>query len=112
MDNNWVGYYPGSMFDTTGLRTYGSVLHWYGEIVDIGDNENSYTDMGSGHFASEGYGKAAWMRLLKYWSTGDVLTDYRTPITTVQTPGQYSVAQNFDNTGSWGSYMFYGGPGR
>jgi len=112
LNGNWVGYYPATLFDTTGLRSGASTAYWYGENVDIGDGYNSYTDIGSGHFASEGWAKAAYMRLLKYRNTSDTLVHYRNPVSVVETPGQYTVDERFDNTGSWGSYMYFGGPGR
>jgi hypothetical protein len=111
-NHNWIGYYPASLFDTTGLRSSGSEVHWYGEMIDAGDGVNSYTDIGSGHFANEGFGKAAFMRLLQYRNTSNTMVQYKDLITTLGKSGQYSVDGYFSNTGSWGSYMFFGGPGR
>jgi hypothetical protein len=112
LNGNWVGYYPATLFDTTGLRTMAATAYWYGESVDIGDGYNSYTDIGSGYFASEGYAKAAYMRMLQYRNTSGSLVDYRNPVSIVETPGQYTVDERFDNLGTWGSYMYFGGPGR
>jgi hypothetical protein len=110
-NHHWVGYYPATLFDTTGLRTYASKAYWYGESIDEGDNDNTYTDIGSGYFANQGFTKAAFMRLLKYRTMNDTFAHYVNPIIIYDTPGQYTVDPYFDSTGSWGSYMYFGGPG-
>lgn len=111
-NNEWIGYYPGSLFRKDGLRSEANKVSWYGEIVDADDGYATYTDMGSGSHAAAGYRKAAYMRNLKYFETNRGLpSDYRgTPI--VSDSRCYSLATWYASGGSWGSYQFWGGPGR
>ncbi|KAG1368776.1 hypothetical protein COCNU_14G012440 [Cocos nucifera] len=56
-----LGYWPSSLFP---YLTNGCVLvEWGGEIVNLNSNgQHTSTQMGSGHFAEEGYGKASYIR--------------------------------------------------
>ncbi|CAN1168571.1 hypothetical protein LINPERHAP2_LOCUS27884, partial [Linum perenne] len=64
-----VGYWPGSLFRN--LRTSASLLEWGGEIINKKKNGlHTDTQMGSGHFPSEGYSKAAYFRSLEYVDGG------------------------------------------
>jgi Neprosin len=81
VDGNWwvyvngepIGYYPGELFDTTGLREKADSIAWYGEVTDFNDGITTPTDMGSGAFAHEGWGRAAYMRNLQFRDLATVL---------------------------------------
>ncbi|VVB03333.1 unnamed protein product [Arabis nemorensis] len=68
--------------------------------------------MGSGHFAEEGFKKAAFFHTLEY------LGGYKHPITPALDSLQTSVTRpecynlNVGSSQRWGTYFFYGGPGR
>ncbi|CAN0881754.1 hypothetical protein LINGRAHAP2_LOCUS14416 [Linum grandiflorum] len=68
------------------------------------------TDMGSGHFPSEGWGKAAFIRKMGYIDEGGNLKDAHDLYPYSTRPQCYSV-----NIGDWddflGAHIFYGGPG-
>jgi len=63
-NHNWLGYYPGGLFDMLGYEA--CEVHWYGEVYDDDPTLWTSTDMGSGRFAAEGLGYAAYFRLPAY----------------------------------------------
>ncbi|CAN1168525.1 hypothetical protein LINPERPRIM_LOCUS19255, partial [Linum perenne] len=67
-----VGYWPGDLF--TNLKKSASLLQWGGEVINKKANGfHTRTQMGSGHFPSEGFHKAAYFRSLIYFDeNGDV----------------------------------------
>ncbi|OAA70400.1 carboxyl-terminal proteinase [Cordyceps fumosorosea ARSEF 2679] len=117
VNGRWVGYYAGSMFVTRGnaaattLADHADTIDWYGEIYQS-EGPMTTTDMGSGHFAAEGYGKAAYIRNIRLTGTDDKASDYdgsRGVI--VSDSNRYSIDTHFKSGTSWGSYFFLGGPG-
>ncbi|KAF3570371.1 hypothetical protein F2Q69_00061228 [Brassica cretica] len=59
-----VGYWPVSLF--THLMEHGNMVQFGGEIVNAQpDGSHTSTQMGSGHFAGEGFGKASYFRNLE-----------------------------------------------
>ena len=69
-NNNWLGYYPGSLFNL--INTGGCQAHWYGEVYDPTPTSWTNTNMGSGLFASQGFGKAAYYRDAYYVDPANV----------------------------------------
>lgn len=59
-NHNWLGYYPPEFFDAMTFEA--CEVHWYGEVHDFTPTSWTSTDMGSGKFASEGLGNAAYFR--------------------------------------------------
>lgn len=59
----WLGYYPTDTFPNE-LKEHGCETLWYGEVYDPKSTPLTWTwtDMGSGQFASAGFGKAAYFR--------------------------------------------------
>ncbi|KAJ3498655.1 hypothetical protein NLG97_g944 [Lecanicillium saksenae] len=117
VNGKWVGYYPASMFVTRGnsagvtLADHANTVDWYGEIYQSEDSMTT-TDMGSGHFASEGYGKAAYIRNILITGTDDRDTDYDGSAgVVVSDTNRYTIDTHFKSGQSWGSYFFLGGPG-
>jgi Neprosin len=112
-NSNWIGYYPASLFSTSGLRSRASKVAFYGEIVDSADHaSSSRTDMGSGYWPEYGWTWAAYMRNLRYQSgTGGSMSKYAPQNTWVTDANEYDMIGEFDNTGSWKSYFWLGGPG-
>jgi Neprosin len=55
----WIGYYPATLFNESGLRSQAGKIGWYGEVVDAGDHAGTTaTDMGNGHWPYEVRGVA------------------------------------------------------
>ena len=55
-----LGYFPAGLF--TMLKTGGCRAHWYAEVYDGTPVNWTFTDMGSGQFASAGLNQAAYIR--------------------------------------------------
>ena len=117
VNGKWAGYYPAKLF-TRGsnqpeqtLESSANQINWYGEIAQSEDAQTT-TDMGSGHFAKDGYGKAAYLRNLKYTDTGGADQDYDgSSGTVVSDPKRYSIDAYWDQDAQWGNHFFLGGPG-
>lgn len=117
VNGKWVGYYPANMFVTKGnaagstLADHADTIFWYGEIYQS-EGSLTTTDMGSGHFANEGYGKAAYIRNILVTGTDDRDGDYDGSAgVSVSDPNRYTIDTHFRSGQSWGSYFFLGGPG-
>lgn len=111
-NGRWIGYYPASLFNANGLRSKAEKVAFYGEIVDSGkDSRSSWTDMGSGYWPDRGWKWSAYMSNLRYQSgTGGSMSRY-SGTTWESNPNEYGIEAHFDNTGSWKSYCWVGGPG-
>ncbi|XP_076900262.1 protein neprosin-like [Bidens hawaiensis] len=103
-----IGYWPSSLF--THLRTRATEVQWGGEIVNLGSGGyHTTTEMGSGHFPGEWFGKASYMRKIE---TVDGSNTLRTAdVSTAHEQNCYDIVTSVDN-GGWGRYFFFGGPGR
>lgn len=117
VNGKWAGYYPASMFVTKGnaaaatLADHANAIDWYGEIYQS-EGPMTTTDMGSGHFASEGYGKAAYIRNILITGTDDNDSDYDgSRGVLVSDTNRYTIDTHFNSETTWGSYFFLGGPG-
>ena len=110
----WIGYYPASLFSTSGLRSQAGKVAWYGEVVDSGNHAGTTaTDMGNGHWPYEGWQHCAYMSHLYYQSsTGGALSRYNPSSVYGTNSLCYDIDGHFDNTGSWGPYFWWGGSGR
>jgi hypothetical protein len=110
----WIGYYPAQLYaiESGGLATGSTFINWYGEIVDVTDGKATETWMGSGNFASEGFGYAAYMRNIKTYRTDcNCAANYSPQYYGVTNSKCYSYAPSFNSGTTWGSYFFFGGPG-
>ena len=114
VNGTWIGYYPASLFNSTGLRSEAEKVAWYGEIVDSGDHAGTTrTDMGNGHWPYEGWQRCAYMSNLSYQSgTGGQMARYNPGTVYASHPSCYGIESHFDNTGSWGPYFWWGGSGK
>jgi hypothetical protein len=63
-NSNWLGYYPGNLFNL--IPSGGCQAHWYGEVFDPTPTDWTSTNLGSGLFASGGFGQAAYMMTPSY----------------------------------------------
>ncbi len=121
----WAGYYPyckggdsepcaqGTLFSIAGIRDKANRLDWYGEIFDSSAPAATSTDMGSGAFANQRWGKAAYFRNLLYmwsptqawwWNSGSIST---TDSACYSADGPY-----YSSNANWRNWFYYGGPGK
>ena len=106
-----VGYWPKDLFSETGLGFAAATLAWGGEVLNSGEFPGqTYTEMGSGHFPYEGYGKACYIRNMNVLKNDYVLPplvdDLQAHITN---PTCYD-AKKYHN-GYFGTHIFLGGNG-
>ena len=116
VQDRYIGYYPGSLYSTNisdasaTLADHASSNAFYGEIYQQESNFTT-TDMGSGEFASTGWGKSAYIRKLSYTDRNGSSHDYGGQSTTVSDPSRYTLEEHFNSGTDDGSYQFLGGPG-
>ncbi|XP_059656172.1 protein neprosin-like [Cornus florida] len=104
-----VGYWPSFLF--THLRSHASMVQFGGEIVNTRPSGvHTTTQMGSGHFAGDGFRKASYFRNLQVVDWGNNLIPLSNFRVLADHPNCYSI-QRWANR-VWGNYFYYGGPGR
>ncbi|XP_052205089.1 uncharacterized protein LOC127809945 [Diospyros lotus] len=104
-----VGYWPSFLF--THLRDHASMIQFGGEVVNTNPSgSHTSTQMGSGHFPREGFGRASYFRNLQVvdWDNSLIpLSDLRV---LADHPNCYDIQGGINAV--WGNYFYYGGPGR
>ncbi|CAN1347878.1 hypothetical protein LINPERPRIM_LOCUS41270 [Linum perenne] len=104
-----VGYWPAFLFSH--LRSHASMVQFGGEVVNSrSTGVHTYTQMGSGHFADEGFGKASYFRNLQTVDWDNNLLPLTNLHLLADHPNCYNIRQGRNNV--WGTYFYYGGPGR
>ncbi|KAJ0095373.1 hypothetical protein Patl1_16074 [Pistacia atlantica] len=103
-----VGYWPSFLF--THLRDHASMVQFGGEIVNSRTNGHTSTQMGSGHFAGEGFGKASYFRNLQVVDWDNNLIPLSNLRVLADHPNCYDIQGGINRV--WGNYFYYGGPGR
>lgn len=104
-----VGYWPAFLFSH--LRSHASMVQFGGEIVNSrSSGYHTSTQMGSGHFAEEGFGKASYFRNLQVVDWDNNLLPLTNLHLLADHPNCYDIRQGKNNV--WGTYFYYGGPGR
>ncbi|EEF30664.1 conserved hypothetical protein [Ricinus communis] len=108
--NNYVlGYWPASLFSY--LADSATMIEWGGEVVNSElDGQHTTTQMGSGHFPEEGFGKSGYFKNIQIVDGSNKLRVPKDTDTFTEQPNCYNV--QIGNDGDWGNYFFYGGPGR
>ena len=110
LGTQWVGYYPGTLFDSAGVKNEAARVSYGGEIVDLNPVAHTRTDMGSGGYPAGGWAQTAYTRTLRTISTSNVwqpastATEFRTDAFC------YDVALSFAG-GPWADYFYFGGEG-
>ncbi|XP_066342252.1 protein neprosin-like [Miscanthus floridulus] len=102
-----VGYWPSSIFSY--LADSASSVMWGGEVSSPNPVQTS-TQMGSGHFPEEGFGKASYIRNIQVVGSSNILKSPDNVDLLSSQQGCYNV-QNGTNR-NWGTYIYYGGPGK
>ncbi|XP_050224702.1 uncharacterized protein LOC126674311 [Mercurialis annua] len=104
-----VGYWPAFLFSH--LRSHASMVQFGGEIVNSrSSGYHTSTQMGSGHFATEGFGKASYFRNLQVVDWDNNLLPLSNLHLLADHSNCYDIRQGRNNV--WGTYFYYGGPGR
>ncbi|KAL5978459.1 hypothetical protein ACLOJK_029576 [Asimina triloba] len=107
-DEKPLVYFPKSLFTT--LADGANTVQWGGEIYSPWDFQ---PQMGSGHFPSEGFGKAAFMKMIMTVDDQHELKDAPTDVDTfADEPNCYKV-DHADQYGDkyWRRSFYFGGPG-
>jgi hypothetical protein len=118
-NGSWLGYYSGKLFgtDTSNLLISNACeINWYGEVYDSNATTTKWTltDMGSGEFASAGWGKAANFRNPSYTDVSgtfqwpDKANDIATPL---YNPACYTKTNLSASQPPWDRFFYVGGPG-
>jgi hypothetical protein len=126
VNDEWIGFYPrcknmnysncSTLFSDPGLLSSAQRAYWYGEVRDGQAPTATATKMGSGEFASGGYGTAAYLRTMGYYDTAGSFVywgyggAYATDTACYTVSGPYYGLGPL-NTGNWTNYYYLGGPG-
>eukprot|EP00262_Sarcandra_glabra_P003906 TRINITY_DN1477_c0_g1_i1.p1 TRINITY_DN1477_c0_g1~~TRINITY_DN1477_c0_g1_i1.p1 ORF type:complete len:415 (-),score=77.51 TRINITY_DN1477_c0_g1_i1:360-1604(-) len=104
-----LGYWPSFLFSY--LTDSATMIEWGGEVVNSEpDGQHTSTQMGSGHFPEEGFGKASYFRNIQVVDGSNNLRAPKGIGTFTEQSNCYDV-ENGSN-GDWGNYFYYGGPGK
>jgi len=105
-----VGYWPSTLF--TKLKDNAHEIQFGGEIVNSkSKGSHTSTQMGSGHFAEEDYGKAAYFKNLQVVKSDNSFYPLsEDPKYIADKPNCYNIKGG--SSKDWGKYFYYGGPGR
>ncbi|PWA95288.1 hypothetical protein CTI12_AA051110 [Artemisia annua] len=104
-----LGYWPSFLFSY--LADSASMIEWGGEVVNSEpDGQHTSTQMGSGRFPEEGFGKASYFRNIQVVDKENNLKAPKDIGTFTEQSNCYDV-QTGSNS-DWGHYFYYGGPGK
>lgn len=104
-----LGYWPSYLFSNLGDSA--SMIEWGGEVVNSNQgDQHTTTEMGSGHFPDQGFGKASYFRNIQVVDGTNKLKAPDGIGIFSEQPNCYNVITG--NKGDWGRYIYYGGPGR
>jgi Neprosin len=106
----WVGYYPGQVFRNGAMTQMATSIRYGGETAQF-VGFNVWGPMGSGAFANQGYGLAAYQRQIYFVNTTNA-TQWANLAAVQPAPACYTDnGPWFVNNTTWGEYFFFGGPG-
>ncbi|GMH15999.1 hypothetical protein Nepgr_017840 [Nepenthes gracilis] len=107
---NSGGILAGKLF--VALRDGADTIIWGGEIFDSSGSGgfHTLTQMGSGHLAGEGYGKASHVRHFMYYDSSGQTVSLTQNDLVGYAPAPDCYNYEYDNSSSE-LYFFYGGPG-
>jgi len=108
-DGQLVGYWPAFLFSH--LADHATMVQWGGEIVNtMPEGMHTSTQMGSGHFAEEGFSRASYFRNIQVVDWDNSLI----PLANLQLLSNHPECYDIQGgqSSKWGNYFYYGGPGR
>ncbi|KAI8527029.1 hypothetical protein RHMOL_Rhmol12G0044800 [Rhododendron molle] len=104
-----VGYWPSFLF--THLANQATMVQFGGEVVNSNPSgPHTATQMGSGHFAGEGFGKASYFRNLQVVDSDNSLVPSSGLRVLADHPNCYNIQGGINSV--WENYFYYGGPGQ
>lgn len=104
-----VGYWPAYLFSH--LRSHANMVQFGGEVVNTRSRGyHTSTQMGSGHFAGEGFTRSSYFRNLQVVDWDNSLIPPSNLRILADHPNCYDVRQGWNRV--WGIYFYFGGPGR
>jgi hypothetical protein len=107
VQGQWLGYYPGTLYNGGPLATAASIIEYGGETF----GPTVWPPMGSGQFASAWWTHAAYQRDIFYLASPTsaffgILTVY------APSPSCYTnLTWNKSGAAVWNTFLFFGGPG-
>ncbi|WP_328965674.1 neprosin family prolyl endopeptidase [Streptomyces virginiae] len=104
--NDWVGYYPVSVFGNGRLATGAASAGFGGEVHGAG---SAFPTMGSGKKPAAGYGQAAYQHDVIISRASGAESAVLVPEPT--SANCYGIDVTNNSGTSWGTYLFFGGPG-
>ncbi|XP_057801903.1 uncharacterized protein LOC131017184 [Salvia miltiorrhiza] len=108
-DSTLVGYWPTELF--THLTDRATMVEWGGEVVNSRANDqHTSTQMGSGHYAEAGFGKASYFRNLEIVDSDNSLSSAQDISTLAENTNCYNIKSAYNK--EWGTHFYYGGPGK
>ncbi|KAL0844790.1 hypothetical protein Bca101_018036 [Brassica carinata] len=108
LNNELVGYWPAELF--TSLADHAESIEWGGEIVNSQSfGRHTKTQMGSGHFPDEGFGKSSYFRNLEVVYDNNSLQSIQNLKSITTNPECYKIKDL--RTREWDTHFFFGGPG-
>src|ERR1039458_7097956 len=110
--NIWIGYYPNSWFNSSGLADKSDEIDYGGEVVnDSIGGVHTTTQMGSGHFPSEGWQHSAYVKRIQYVDMNNVNQNASSLTRSVSGASYYDLTLYASSDTNWLNYYFCGGPG-
>ncbi|CAA6671436.1 unnamed protein product [Spirodela intermedia] len=104
-----VGYWPSFLFSH--LARHASMVQFGGEVVNSRPaGAHTATQMGSGHFAGEGFARASYFRNLQVVDWDNNLVPPPNLRLLADHPRCYDIFGGINSV--WGNFFYYGGPGR
>lgn len=109
IQNTAIGYYPGSIYNGGPMGSGNANLAEFGGETYTGGT--NWPQMGSGQFANAGFGWAAYQNTMFYIDQA-YATHWSVLNPIVTNPNCYTLSITDSSVGgSWGTYIFFGGPG-
>jgi len=115
-NGNWMGHYPANFFDLMTPSAGACEMAWYGEVYDPTPSTPNWTstNMGSGRFASTGFGFSTFWLNPFYVNMSGVSLYAPTNMSPLfpSDSNCYTTSPVYTNGGpSWNVWYYLGGPG-
>jgi hypothetical protein len=107
-DHRPIGYWPSTLFSS--IVDKGNFSFWGGYALGPTASSDS-PQIGSGHFASEGYGKAAFIKNIQIVDENNKLVTPNEYKDLVGTSDMRKYSVDGYEVNKYGMHMYYGGPG-
>jgi hypothetical protein len=105
--SNAIGYYPDTIFEGGTLAGNASEIYYGGEVLGT----TSFPPMGSGRFAKERYGKAAYQRSIHYYPPQGGAAVVAELTAEQDWPSCYTAEFVQYQEAPWMATLWFGGPG-